>query len=70
MNYPEDGRVCIKSFKRSPNQNIPEFHGIIDEVKVLGFDEKIDYRVTDKGLEFVTNTVKSDFPVVIRVKVR
>ena len=70
MNYPEDGRVCIKSFKRSPDQNIPEFHGIIDEVKVLGFDEKIDYRVTDKGLEFVTNTVKSDFPVVIRVKVR
>jgi alpha-L-fucosidase len=67
MNYPENGKVCIKSFKKSPDQNVPEFHGIIKEVRILGFDEKIDFDVTTEGLEFTTKTVKSDFPVVIKV---
>jgi alpha-L-fucosidase len=67
MNYPENGKVCIKSFKKTPDQNVPEFHGIIKEVKILGFDEKIDFEVTTEGLEFTTKTVKSEFPVVIKV---
>ncbi len=70
MNYPEDGNVCIESLRLSPDQNIPEFHGIIEDVKILGFDEKIDYKVTTKGLEFATKTVKSDMPVVIKIKTK
>jgi alpha-L-fucosidase len=67
MNYPKDGRVCIKSFKKSPDQNVPEFHGIIRAVETLGFDEKINFEVTTQGLEFTTSSVKSEFPVVIKV---
>jgi alpha-L-fucosidase len=67
MNYPEDGHVVISSFKKSPDQNIPEFHGIIRKVEILGFDEQVDFEVTIEGLEFTTSTVKSEFPVVIKV---
>ncbi len=68
MNYPEDGRIVITSLKKSANQNVPEFHGIIDKVSVLGFDEKIDFEITDEGLEFTTKEVSSDFPVVIKIE--
>jgi alpha-L-fucosidase len=67
MNYPKDGRVCIKSFRKSPDQNVPEFHGIIKGVEILGFDEKIDFQVTTQGLEFTTKHVESPFPVAIKV---
>ena len=67
LRYPEDGKVCIRSFKKSADQNKPEFHGIIRQVKVLGFDEEISFEITENGLEFETATVRSDFPVVIRI---
>ncbi len=70
MNYPEDGRVVIKSLANSADQNVPEFHGIISKVSVLGFDEEIDFTVDSNGLNFVTNTVKSEFPVVIKIETK
>jgi alpha-L-fucosidase len=48
---------------------VPEFHGIIRSVSAVGFDEKIDFAVTTEGLEFTTKTVKSQFPVAIRIKI-
>lgn len=68
MNYPEDGHVIIESFKASSDQNIPEFHGIIKKVSIVGFDEEPEFTVTDDGLEFTTKTVKSEFPVAIRIE--
>jgi alpha-L-fucosidase len=68
MHYPEDGHVVIRSLRESPDQNVPEFHGIIRSVSAVGFDEKIDFAVTTEGLEFTTTTIKSDFPVAIRIE--
>ena len=68
MRYPEDGRVLIRSFRNSEDQDKPDFHGIIRRVSVLGFDEKIDHQVSADGLSFRTKTVKSDFPVVIKIE--
>lgn len=69
MHYPEDGKVCIRALAESANQDVPEFHGIIQDVSILGFAEKPEWKVTTEGLELHTKHVKSQFPVVIRVKV-
>ena len=70
LSYPEDGHVKIKSLRFTGDKDAPEFYGIIKDVKVLGFDEKIDYNVTEEGLEFTTKTVSSQFPVVIKIITR
>jgi len=66
MNYT--GNVCIKSLGLSKDQNKPSFHGIIKDVKILGFDEKVNYTIDDEGLHFTTTTVHSDFPVTIKIE--
>ena len=68
MKYPEDGCVTIKSLADSSDQNKPFFHGLIDDVSILGFDEKIHWTKDRDGLHFTTSGVTSDLPVVIRIK--
>lgn len=67
MKYPEDGNVTVKSISISSDPNKPAFHGVVKDVKILGFDEKIDFNIDKDGLHFTTKNVKSDFPVVIKV---
>lgn len=69
MQYPADGHVTIQSLAKSHDANKPNFHGIIRQVSILGFDEPIDFRVDEDGLHFVTKSVKSAFPVVVKVAV-
>jgi alpha-L-fucosidase len=68
MNYPEDGQVLIRSLKTSADQNIPEFHGIIRRVSIVGFEEEPEFEVTTEGLKIATKTVKSGFPVAIKIE--
>lgn len=70
MNYPEDGNVTIRSLSNSKDQNALEFHGLIKGVSVLGFDEKPSYKKDLEGLHITTHSVKSDFPVVIKVQIQ
>ncbi|MBR1568471.1 MAG: alpha-L-fucosidase, partial [Lachnospiraceae bacterium] len=69
MNYPEDGHIVIRSLKTSKDQNVPEFHGIIRKVSVVGFDEAIKFEQTEEGLCFTTEHVRSEYPVAIRIEV-
>lgn len=68
MKYPENGRITIRSLADSSDQNKPLFHGLIEDVSILGFDEHIDWTKDKDGLHFTTTSVKSDLPVVIKVK--
>ena len=68
LKYPEDGNITIKSLKNSPNPYLPHFHGIVEEVSILGFDETIDWVKNNDGLSFTTSSVSSCYPVVIKVK--
>ena len=68
MKYPEDGHVEIKSLRDTPNPFMPYFHGIVEDVSILGSDEKIEWTNDKESLRFTTKTVKSEFPVVIKVK--
>lgn len=69
LRYPENGRITIRSLSKSKDANKPNFHGIIKEVSLLGYEEPLNWRMDEEGLHFTTNTVRSDFPVVIKVAV-
>lgn len=70
LKYPEDGEVTITSLAESKDQNVPEFHGIIEKVSVLGSEETPEWKVDYEGLHLKTKSVKSDYPVVIRIQVK
>lgn len=69
MKYPEDGNVTIQSLAESEDQNVPNFHGLIQEVRVLGYDGKVTYEKDTKGLHIHTTGVDTKYPVVIRIRV-
>ena len=69
LRYPENGHVTIRSLSKSKDANKPNFHGIIKNVSLLGYEESINWQIDEEGLHFITNTVRSDFPVVIKVAV-
>ena len=67
LNYPENGKVNLKEFAIQDASKLPKFHGIVKEVSVLGFDEKVEWKRGTDGLLIKTNTVKSDKPVVFKL---
>lgn len=69
LSWPEDGHVVIKSLGFSADANLPEFHGIIKAVDVLGCDEAPVWERKPGGLHVTAPSVRTDKPVVIRVKV-
>ncbi len=69
LSWPEDGKVVIKSLGHSENANLPEFHGIIKDMDVLGCAEKPVWSREKGGLHVSAPTVHSDKPVVVRVKI-
>ena len=69
LSYPENGEVCIESLREADASRLPLFHGIIKDVDMLGFSEKPEFKRDEKGLHIKTNTVKSEYPVVFKIKV-
>lgn len=70
LKYPQDGRVLIRSLAERDASSKPYFHGIIEDVTVLGFDEKVKWIRSEEGLLIQTQEVKSDLPVVFRIKIK
>ncbi len=69
LKFPEDGKITIHSLSKSVDASKPNFHGIIRKVSILGSDEQIDFNCDIDGMHFITDNVKSEFPVVIKVTV-
>lgn len=67
LSYPEDEKVCITSLAQADASHLPVFAGVVRDVKVLGFDAKVEWQRTEKGLEIRTEGVKSDKPVVFAI---
>lgn len=69
MQYPDNEQITVRSLAKSKDQNIPEFHGLIKEVNVLGFENaKINWSCDTNGLHIKTSGIKSKLPVVIQIK--
>ena len=69
LSWPEDGHVVIKSLGHSTDANLPEFHGIVKDVDVLGCDMKPVWERKQGGLHVTLPGIKTDKPVVVRVKI-
>ncbi|MNN64152.1 Alpha-L-fucosidase [compost metagenome] len=62
--YPNNGIVQIKSLK----ENSAHFHGMIKQIKILGFEEQPAWERTDEALVIKTTSVRSETPVVLRIE--
>lgn len=69
LNYPEDGKVYIKSLSKKESSNLSHFSGIIKDISVLGFKEKPTWERTNEALNIITENVKSDKPVVFKITI-
>ncbi len=69
LKFPEDGVVTIKSLGKKDASKLPHFHGIIQDVSILGFQEKPCWQRTAEELRITTKTVKSNKPVVFKIRV-
>jgi alpha-L-fucosidase len=65
LKYPENGIINIKSLGAKSNI----FYGFIRDISVLGFDEKPEYELTDEKLTIGTKSVKSENPVIFKIKI-
>ena len=69
LSWPEDGHVVIKSLGHADASRLPVFHGIVKDVDVLGCAEKPEWHRDEQGLHVTAPSVKTDKPVVVRVKI-
>lgn len=65
----EDGKYCIKTLGEKDASKMANFHGIIDDITVLGCDKKPEWIRNEEGL-FITADYKSDYPVTFKIKLK
>lgn len=70
MNYPKHGHITVHSLRKSTDQNKPRFHGLIEDVTVLGREQAPWWQVDETGLHIKMHIRQRRFPVVIRVRVK
>ena len=70
MQCPQDGHFLIRSLADSQDQNQPDFHGILSDVSILGFENAdIRWKKDREGLHVYAPNVYSQFPIVLKLMV-
>lgn len=70
MKCPEDGCFTIRAIADSPDQNAPEFHGIVKTVSILGYEDiSLKWRKDANGLHVHADGIYSEFPVTIKIEI-
>ena len=69
MNYPESGEILIRSIAKKDNGFSRAFYGIIDDVKIPGYEGPVEFERREEGLH-VKAAVSSPYPVVIKIITR
>ena len=69
LKCPPDGKFLVRSLADSKDQNVPEFHGLICKVDVLGYAGEVYWKKGPEGLFVEAKGIRSAFPVVLRVTV-
>ena len=63
-----DGKYCITSLGEQDASRQANFHGIIKDIEVLGYDKKPTWNRTEEGLLLETE-MRSDKPVVFKLRI-
>lgn len=69
LNMENCGEVCIESLSEADASIKPNFHGIIQNVEVLGVEEKPEWTRDAEGLKIRTVPAKDGKPVVFKIQV-
>lgn len=69
MKCSEDGSYLIPSLGKQDASRKPNFHGIIKDVQLLGFEAGCQWSRDEAGLHLQTGNIQSDKPIVFRVEV-
>ena len=64
----EDGKYCIQSLGIQDASRQANFHGIIQDVEVLGYEEKPVWTRTKEGLLLETS-MRSEKPIVFKLRI-
>lgn len=67
MVCPEDGQLAIHSLREADASHLPLFHGIVDDVQVLGMEGKPTWLRDGEALHVNLGAYRSDMPVVLKV---
>lgn len=63
MVYPDNGIVHIQSLK----EGSPHFHGMIEQVRILGYEEQPNWERNEDALTITATSVQSHVPVVFKI---
>lgn len=67
LKCPADGAFTVHSLAECVDYHKPVFQGIIDTVRILGYDGELTWRQDHEGLHISAPGIASDYPVTIRV---
>ena len=70
MRCPEDGKARIRSLREADASKLPLFHGIIEDVEILGHGKPLSWTRDEEGLHVDLGAFRTDLPVTIRVRTR
>lgn len=70
MVCPQNGKLTIKSLREADASHLPLFHGVIDDVQILGCAEKPLWKRDGEALHVDMGAWRSDMPVVVKVVCR
>ena len=69
MKCSADGSYCIPSLGEQDASSKPNFHGIINDVQLLGFDVECNWNRDEAGLHLQVENVQSDKPIVFKIEI-
>ncbi len=70
MNPSKNGRILVTSLADSKNQNMPEFHGIIREVTILGKEHVTHWEKNTEGLMIEYQSSEGTLPIVCKIRIK
>ena len=70
MRFPEDGNVTIKSLGLPKEKYAPLFHGLIQEVSILGYDVPVTWNIDDEGMHIRAGAIDTNMPVTIKIRTK
>lgn len=65
----DDGQYCIETLGERDASKQANFHGIIEDIEVLGYDNKPEWTRKEEGL-YINSDFRSDYPVTFKIKLK
>lgn len=69
LSWPKDGQVTVKALAKRDASRLPLFHGIIEEVSILGYEHEIKWERDEAGLHICAEGINTTYPVVVKIKI-